>query len=91
MCSLVNFLLKNVIVFIFGNQILKWRSFEKKCHCLTYFHIFSHQGNDTKIPSAHIMISLTYTYFAHPIDLFCLTNFAKITNLSCMVSLWYDS
>ena len=29
LCSLDNFLLKNVIVFIFGNQILNWRSFEK--------------------------------------------------------------
>ena len=26
--SLDNFLLKNVIVFLFGNQISKWRSFE---------------------------------------------------------------
>ena len=30
LCSLDNFLLKNVIVFFFGNQISKWRSFEKK-------------------------------------------------------------
>ena len=30
MCSLDNFPLQNVIVLIFGNQILNWRSFEKK-------------------------------------------------------------
>ena len=29
LCSLDNFLQKNVIVFVFGNQISKWRSFEK--------------------------------------------------------------
>ena len=28
LCSLDNLLQKNVIVFFFGNQILKWRSFE---------------------------------------------------------------
>ena len=31
-CCLGNFLLKNEIVFFFGNQISKWRSFEKKRH-----------------------------------------------------------
>ena len=31
-------------------------------------------------------------YFAHPIDLFCLNNFEKKnTNLSGMVSLWYET
>ena len=30
LCSLVNFRLKNVIVFFFGNQISKWRSIDKK-------------------------------------------------------------
>ena len=29
LCSLDNLLQKNVIVLFFGNQILKWRSFEK--------------------------------------------------------------
>ena len=38
---------------------------------LTYFsHFLSYQGKVTKIPSAHM--SLTYTYFAHPIDVFAL-------------------
>ena len=39
LCSLDNLLQKNVIVFFFGNQILKWRSL-KKGPFLTYFHIF---------------------------------------------------
>ena len=30
LCSLDNLLQKNVIVFFFGNQIAKWRSFEKR-------------------------------------------------------------
>ena len=30
LCSLDNLLQKHVIVFCFGNQISKWRSFEKK-------------------------------------------------------------
>ena len=29
LCSLDNFLLKNVVIFLFGNQISKRRSFEK--------------------------------------------------------------
>ena len=42
MCSLDNFLLKNVIVFFSGNQISKWRLFEKKKNTviLTYFSHF---------------------------------------------------
>ena len=43
------------------------------------------QGNYTKIPSAHI--STSYWYFAHSIHLVSHPNFAKTTNLSCMVSL----
>ena len=72
LCSLDNLLQKNVIVFFFGNQISKWRSFEKAIFDL-FFTFFSHQGKVTKIPSAHI--SLTYirilltllTFFALPI------------------------
>ena len=45
----------------------------KKGYFLTYmyFHLFSHQGKDTKIPPEHT--SLTYTYFAHPIYIFALS------------------
>ena len=35
--SLDNFLLKNAIVFFFGSQISKWRSFEMKGLYWTYF------------------------------------------------------
>ena len=41
LCSLDNFLLNNVIIFCFGNQISKWCSFEKKRGLfLTYFSHF---------------------------------------------------
>ena len=60
LCSLDNVLQKNVIVLFFGNQISKWRSFEKRA-VLDLFHtFFSHQEKVTKIPSAHI--SLTYIH-----------------------------
>ena len=66
LCSLDNFLPKNVIVFHFGNQISKWRSsFEKRAIFDVFFNFFGHQEKDTKIPSAHI--SLTY------IHIFCST------------------
>ena len=64
LCSLDNLLEENVIVFFFGNQISKWRSFEKRAIFDLLFTFFSHQGKVTKIPSAHI--SLTY------IHVFCL-------------------
>ena len=85
LCSLDNLLQKNVIVFFFGNQISKWRSFEKRAIFDLLFTFFSYQGKVTKIPSAHI--SLTY------IHVFCSPLFAlpilkkKNTNLSGTVSL----
>ena len=71
LCSVDNLLQKNVIVLFFGNQVSKWRLFEKSAIFDLLFTFFSHQGKVTKIPSAHI--SLTY------IDVFCsslLTFFA---------------
>ena len=56
--SLDNLLQKNVIVIFFGNQMLKWRSFEKRAIFDLLFTFFGHQGKVTKIPLAHI--SLTY-------------------------------
>ena len=90
LCSLDNLLQKNVIVFIFGNQTSKWRSFEKRAFFDLLFAFFSHQGKLQKFLQ-HISHSHTYTYFAQPIDFFCLTNFEKSTNLSGTVSLWYES
>ena len=80
LCSLDNFLLKTVIVFFFGNQISKWRSFEKRTifDLYTFHTFFSHQGKDTKILQ-HISHLHTYTYFAHPtIDLFAFSNLQKL-------------
>ena len=57
LCSLDNFLLKNVIIFFFGKQISKWHLFEKKGYFWPTFHIFGHQGKDTKIPSADISLT----------------------------------
>ena len=91
LCSLDNILQENVIVLLFGNQISKWRSFEKKKLFLTYFSHFLVTGEKLQKFLQHISHSHTYMYFAHPIDLFCLTNFEKNTNLSGSVSLWYDS
>ena len=74
MCSLDNLLQENVLSSFFGNQISKWRSFEKRAIFDLLYTFFSHQGKVTKIPSAHI--SLTYitrilltllTFFALPI------------------------
>ena len=88
LCSLDNLLPKNVIVLFFGNQISKWRSFEKRA-ILTYFSHFL--VTREKLQKQHIFHSHTYRYFAHRIDFFCLTNFGKNTNLSDTVSLWYES
>ena len=77
LCSLDNLLQKNVIVFFFGNQISKWRSFEKGLF-LTYFSHFLVTREKLQKFLQHISQTHTYTYFAHPIDLFCLTNFENI-------------
>ena len=89
LCSLDNLLQKNVIVFFFGNQISKWRSFAKRAIFDLLFTFFSHQGKLQKILKH---ISHSHTYIAHPIDFFVLPILKKKnTNLSGMVSLWYDS
>ena len=90
LCSLNNLLQKNVIVFFFGNQIWKWRSFEKRAIFDLLFTFLVTREKLQKILQ-HISHSHTYTYFAHPIDFFCLTNFEKNTDLSGTVSLWYES
>ena len=79
LCSLNNLLQKNVVVLLFGNQISKWRSFEKRAIFDLLFTFSSHQGKLQKFLQ-HISQTHTYTYFAHPIDFFCLTNFEKKYN-----------
>ena len=76
LCSLDNLLQKNVIVFFFGNQMAKWRSFEKRVIFDLLFTFFSQQGKVKKIPSAHI--SLTYIQvFCSPYLLFLPYHFWK--------------
>ena len=89
--SLHNFFPKMKLFSFFGNQILKWHSFETRA-ILTYFSHFLVTREKTQKFLQHISHLETCTYFAHPnIAFFCLTSFAKIMNLSCMVSLWCDS
>ena len=73
LCSLDNLLQKNVILFL-GNQISKWRSFEKKGYFWPTFHIFQSPGesyeNSFNAYLTHIQtrILLTLlTFFALPI------------------------
>ena len=75
LCSFDNLLHKNVIVLFFGNQISKWRSFEKRA-IFDFSHFLVTREKLQKFLQ-HISHSHTYTYFAHPIDFFCLTNFEK--------------
>ena len=76
LCSLDNLLQKNVIVFFIGNQISKWRSFEKRAIFDLLFTFFSHQRKVTKIPSAHV--SLTHIHaFCSPYWLFLPYQFSK--------------
>ena len=75
--SLDNLLQKNVIVLFFGNQISKWRPFEKKGYFDLLFTFFSHQGKVTKIPSAHISITYIHVFCSPYWPFFCHTNFEK--------------
>ena len=91
LCSLDNLLQKNVIVFFFGNQIPKWRSFEKRAF-LTYFSHFLVTWENYKNSCS------TYVIHIHTCILFTLLTFfalpilkKKNMNLSGMVSLWYES
>ena len=83
LCSLDNLLQKNVIVLFFGNQISKWRSFEKRANFDLLFTFFSHHGKVTKIPSAHI--SLTYT---HTRILLTLLNFFALPILKKKIRIY---
>ena len=77
LCSLDNVLQKNVIVFFFGNQISKWRSFEERAIFDLFSHFLVNRENLQKILQ-RISHSHTYMYFAHPIDFFRLINLKKI-------------
>ena len=62
LCSLDYLLQKNVIVLFFGNQISKWRSFEKRAIFDLLLTFFSHQGRVTKIPSPHISLTCIHVF-----------------------------
>ena len=61
-----------VIVLFFGNQISKWRSFEKRTIFDLLFTFFSHQGKVTKIPSAHISLTYIHVFCSPPLTFFAL-------------------
>ena len=96
--SLDNLLQKNVFVFFFGNQISKWRSFEKRTifyllctffsfsFLFLFFFFFYKNSFSTYLTHIHTCILLTLLTF-------CLTNFERKKKpiLSGMVSLWYES
>ena len=92
LCNLDNVLQKNVVA-MFSFLEIKFQNGAhlKKGLFLTYFSHFLVTREKLQKFLQHISYSHTYTYFAHPIDFFCLTNFEKNTNLPGMVSLWYES
>ena len=71
LCSLDNLLQKNVIVLFFGNQISKWRSLKKWAIFNLPFTFLVTREKLQKFLK-HISHSHTYTYFAHPIEVFAL-------------------
>ena len=77
LCSLDNLLQKNVIVLFFGNQVSKWRSFEKRAIFDLLFTFSSHQGKSCKNSFSTFLTHIHTRIFAYLIDFFCLTNFEK--------------
>ena len=74
LCSLENFLLKNVVVWkSHFKMVLIW----KRVIFDLLFTYFNHQGKDKKIIQ-HISHLHTYTYFAHPSDFFAFPNLQKL-------------
>ena len=73
LCSLDNIFQKNVIVFFFGKQISKWRSFEKRLFSTYFSHFLVTRESDknsysTYLTHIHTCILLTLlTIFALPI------------------------
>ena len=73
--SLDFFFLKKVIVFFFRNQILIWRSFEKRT-ILTYFSYFLVTREKTQKYLQHFLFIYIHVCCS-PYWLFCLSNFCK--------------
>ena len=68
---------QNVFVSFFGSQFQNGAHLKKKGLFLTYFSHFLVTREKLQKFLQHISHSHTYTYFAHPIDFFCQTNFEK--------------
>ena len=81
LCSLDNLLQKYLIVFFLEIKFQNGAHLKKGLF-LTYFSHFLVTREKLQKFLQHISHSHTYTYFAHPIDFFGLTNFEKSTNLS---------
>ena len=90
LCSLDNLLQKNVIVLLLEIKFQNGAHLKKGLFWTYFSHFLVTRGKLQKFLQ-HISHSHTYTYFAHPVDFLCLTNFEKNTNLSDTVSLWYES
>ena len=83
LCNLDNLLKKNVIVFCFVLVFFLKIKFQNGAHLkkrAIFDLLFTFLVTREKLQKflQHISHSHTCTYFAHPIDLFCLTNFKKI-------------
>ena len=76
LCSLDNFLPKNVIIIFFGNQISKWRSFEKRAIFDLFLKFFSHQGKDTNI-SFGTYLTYIHTHILLTLFTFLPSQFCK--------------
>ena len=74
LCSLDNLLPKKVIVFFLKIKFQNGAHLKKGLF-LTHFSYFLFTREKLQTFLQHISHSHTYTYFAHPIDFFCLTNF----------------
>ena len=76
LCSSDNLLQKNVL-FSFLEIKFQNGTLLKQGLFLTYFSHFLVTREKLQKFIQHISLSHTYTYFAHRIDFFCLTNFRK--------------
>ena len=100
LCSLDNLLQKNVIVFFFGNQISKWRSFEKKGLFLTYFSHFLVTREKLQkflqhISHSHTCILLTlltsfffFFFFFFALPILKKTKYEFIKHISLLYESW---
>ena len=96
LCSLDNLLQKNVTVFSFWKSNFKMALIWKKDYFWPTFHIFlvtrESYKNSLSTYLTHIHACILFTLLIFFFFFFCLTNFEKKnTNLSGMVSLWYES